>query len=72
MAAISQIHQAVAIARGFYLGDDPGEWTDADIASTADCLAEAIGLDADAIRTGLFVERAGSARRGGAIAWLVP
>lgn len=52
-----ELDMAMAVARGFCLGDDPLAWTDVDIASTAETIAEAAGLDRDALAAGLARER---------------
>ena len=58
-----QLDQAISIARGFYLGDDPTDWSDNDIVSTADEISETSGVASDEIKLFLFAER--EARKSG-------
>ena len=58
----AELDQAISIARGFYLGDDPGEWSDIDIASTAEDIAETSSVDVDDLKLYLACERDASRR----------
>ncbi len=53
----AELDQAISIARGFYLGDDPGEWSDIDIDSTAEDVAESSGVDCSELKLFLVSER---------------
>ncbi len=52
-----EFDQAISIAHAFFLGDDPCGWSDCDIVSTADSIAETSGVDTDEIKDFLFAER---------------
>ena len=53
----AELDQAISIARGFYLGDDPGEWSDIDIDFTAEDVAESSGVDCSELKLFLVSER---------------
>jgi hypothetical protein len=62
-ALSAKLDQAISIAHGFYLGDDPERWSDNDIDSTAESIAETSGVDCDDIKLFLVSEREASRRR---------
>jgi hypothetical protein len=53
----AELDQAISIAHAFFLGEDPSDWSDGDIVSTAESIAETSGVDTLALRTFLFAER---------------
>ena len=57
MSAVIELAQAISIAHAFYLDDDPMEWSDGDIVSAAESIAETGWVDAEDIRILLFAER---------------
>lgn len=57
MCPRAELDQAISIAHAFFLGEEPWRWSDCDIVSTADSIAEASGVGADDIRAILFLER---------------
>ena len=59
----AELDQAISIAHGFYLGEDPEEWSDNDIDSTAESISEASGVDSDDIKLFLVSEREASRLR---------
>ena len=59
----AKLDQAIAIAHGFYLGDNPEQWSDNDIDSTAESIAETSGVDFNDIKLFLFSEREASRLR---------
>jgi hypothetical protein len=52
-----ELDMAISVARGFYLGDDPVDWSDNDIASAAETLSEASGVDRGDLELFLVAER---------------
>jgi hypothetical protein len=53
----AELDQALSIAHVFYLGDDPEQWSDNDIDSTAESIADTSGVDWNDIKLFLVSER---------------